>query len=142
MIIDLNGYPYLDQRSENLHLQLRSISDITGFVEPIMINAHNTISELRAKLMTVEAAGYLEDGGLPILDEDRVLIGFIACHELQHALNRMSRRLIKTMRERDTERELLEMEAVTRCHFRRSRGSTDTEMAAVDADAEEANEVG
>ncbi|RUS23439.1 hypothetical protein BC937DRAFT_86124 [Endogone sp. FLAS-F59071] len=40
LIIDLNGYPYLDQRPENL--QLRSVSDITEAVAAITISTSNT----------------------------------------------------------------------------------------------------
>ncbi|RUS34156.1 hypothetical protein BC938DRAFT_482207 [Jimgerdemannia flammicorona] len=137
LIIDLNGYPYLDQRPENINPP--TISDVTESVATINVNARNTVTDLRDKLAIVEAAGYLEDGGLPILNEEDSLVGFIACHELQHALDRVSRRLMKSSLTAGTSAKKDEAEAGQRCHFKRSWGVMETE--AVEADAEETDEV-
>ncbi|OZJ04144.1 hypothetical protein BZG36_02843 [Bifiguratus adelaidae] len=91
MIIELQGYPYLDKGKD--YLEVTSIGNMVEQLDVIDINEDNTVAALRAKLDHMRSIGYAEDGGLPIVDENNVLVGYIACTELEHAVNQVCRRI-------------------------------------------------
>ncbi|ORX84354.1 hypothetical protein K493DRAFT_239296 [Basidiobolus meristosporus CBS 931.73] len=85
-LIEANGHPYLDSKTEYIHLG--HTSDITEYdLQVIEINEPNTVKELRKKLSIMCNRGYA-DGGFPVLN-GHLLIGYIACNELEHALDKL-----------------------------------------------------
>ncbi|KAK9722806.1 hypothetical protein K7432_002427 [Basidiobolus ranarum] len=85
-LIEVNGHPYLDSKTE--YIRLGQTSDITEHdLQVIDVNEPNTASDLRKKLTKMINRGY-PDGGLPVLD-GQLLIGYIACNELEHALDKI-----------------------------------------------------
>jgi chloride channel 3/4/5 len=85
-MISLKGLPYLNAKLE--YLQVGHTGDVMEKgLEVIDIDEENTVAQLTNKLDVLASRGYA-DGGLPILESDR-LIGYIACTELQHALSKV-----------------------------------------------------
>ncbi|KAL1922632.1 uncharacterized protein VTP21DRAFT_10171 [Calcarisporiella thermophila] len=86
-LIELNGLPYLDNKHEHIHHK-STIDIVETFVETIDVNEPNTVSQLRTKLARMVDCGY-GDSGIPILEGEN-LVGYIACNELEHALERIN----------------------------------------------------
>ncbi|ORX98886.1 Clc chloride channel, partial [Basidiobolus meristosporus CBS 931.73] len=86
-LIEANGHPYLDSKTEYIHLG--QTNDITEHdLQVIDVNESNTVSDLRKKLAKMANHGY-PDGGFPVLN-GQLLIGYIACNELEHALDTLN----------------------------------------------------
>ncbi|KAF7731740.1 hypothetical protein EC973_008254 [Apophysomyces ossiformis] len=88
LLIELQGYPFLDCRKEYAHTM--TVLDLTEYLPTIKLEEHNTVSSLHRKLQAISSIGYGEDGGFPILSHGNILDGYIATSELAHALSLMS----------------------------------------------------
>lgn len=91
LVIDLQEYPYLESKREYIHKS--GVSELTEYLETIDITEPSTVNELRKATERLEAFGYAEDGGFPIVTEERTLVGYIACSELLHAIDVVSKRV-------------------------------------------------
>ncbi|KAG0192614.1 hypothetical protein DFQ28_008490 [Apophysomyces sp. BC1034] len=87
LLIELQGYPFLDSRKEYAHTM--TVLDLTEYLPTINLEHHNTVGSLHHKLNLISSIGYGEDGGFPILSHDNILEGYIATTELSHALNQV-----------------------------------------------------
>lgn len=90
LLIDLNEYPYLDTKSKytfSSYLSELLPSPVTVFHTTIDLSFNSTVpyTKLRDILEYVKNEGYI-DGGFPIVC-NKTLIGYIAAHELEHALD-------------------------------------------------------
>ncbi|EMR11796.1 hypothetical protein PNEG_00222 [Pneumocystis murina B123] len=90
LLIDLNEYPYLDTKSKytfSSYLSELLPPPITVYHTTIDLSFNSTVSytKLRDMLKYVKNEGYI-DGGFPIV-YNKTLIGYIAAHELEHALD-------------------------------------------------------
>ncbi|CAM0141901.1 unnamed protein product [Umbelopsis sp. WA50703] len=91
LIVDLQEYPYLENKREYIHTS--GVPELTEYLETLDVDTPITIDELYAAIEKMEALGYAEDGGFPILTEGSMLIGYIACSELIHAIEEVSKRV-------------------------------------------------
>ena len=90
LLTELNSYPFLDAKvSPVFDTELADITTLTRPSRLIDISLSPLVraSDLREKLITVQASGEL-DGGIPILREG-VLVGLIPCPDLEFALDRI-----------------------------------------------------
>ncbi|KAI9320843.1 chloride channel [Dichotomocladium elegans] len=95
LLIDLQLYPYLDARKEYAHTL--SVPDLTEKKHSIIHADHiNTVGKLYEKIDEMDAMGYREDGGIPILNDGGYLEGYIATSELSHALEQLQRHFEKS----------------------------------------------
>ncbi|KAJ9086614.1 hypothetical protein DSO57_1002336 [Entomophthora muscae] len=82
-LIELNNYPFLDNKREYIHTQgLTHI--LERDLDVIRTEEENTVGRLNSKLNALAESGY-PDGGFPILDGTH-LVGYIASNDLEHAL--------------------------------------------------------
>jgi chloride channel 3/4/5 len=91
LVIDLQEYPYLESKREYIHKS--GVSELTEYLETIDIEKLSTVNQLRKATERLEALGYAEDGGFPIVTEERTLVGYIACSELLHAIDVVTKRV-------------------------------------------------
>lgn len=89
LLIDLKGLPYLEARKEYAHTL--TIPDLTEQLSTIDLDYPVTVGALKTKLRSNASRGYGEDGGFPLLSEGNILQGYIASHELTHAIDQLSR---------------------------------------------------
>ncbi|KAG4306003.1 hypothetical protein PORY_000913 [Pneumocystis oryctolagi] len=90
LLIDLNEYPYLDTKSKytfSSYLSELLPPPITVYYTTIDLSSNHTVlyTKLRDMLEYVKNEGYI-DGGFPIV-YNKALVGYIAAHELEHALD-------------------------------------------------------
>lgn len=90
LLIDLNEYPYLDTKSKytfSSYLSELLPPPITVYHTTIDLSFDSAVpyTKLRNMLEYVKNEGYI-DGGFPIV-YNKTLIGYIAAHELEHALD-------------------------------------------------------
>ncbi|KAJ1654991.1 hypothetical protein IWQ61_005180 [Dispira simplex] len=84
-MIRIAGHPFLDNQHEHIHS--KSTGELVqNDLEVIDVNNANTVASLKQKLRTMTHRGFA-DGGFPLLDED-LLVGYISCSELEHALEK------------------------------------------------------
>lgn len=83
-LIELNEYPFLDSRKE--HINITALNEIVeSYVfDTIQTKQKNNILELNSKINRVKQIGY-DDAGFPILN-GKALVGYVAAHELEHAI--------------------------------------------------------
>ena len=90
LLTELNSYPFLDAKvSPVFDTELADITTRTRRTRLIDITLSPMVraTDLREKLITVQASGEL-DGGIPII-RDSVLVGLIPCPDLEFALDRI-----------------------------------------------------
>ncbi|KAG5513580.1 hypothetical protein PMAC_001012 [Pneumocystis sp. 'macacae'] len=90
LLIDLNEYPYLDTKSKYTFSSCLSEllpPPITVYHTTIDLSFRSTVlyTQLRDMLEYIKKEGYI-DGGFPIVF-NKTLVGYIAAHELEHALD-------------------------------------------------------
>ncbi|TPX48019.1 hypothetical protein SeLEV6574_g02309 [Synchytrium endobioticum] len=86
-IIELNNHPFLETKQELLaHNSVSTAQVMDPVVDTIDIGMTYTIEELEDKLDRLYHTSYGSDGGFPLVEGDNVLVGWIYCAELQHAL--------------------------------------------------------
>ncbi|KAG2178631.1 hypothetical protein INT44_001784 [Umbelopsis vinacea] len=90
LVIDLQEYPYLESKREYIHKT--GVSELTEYLETIDVEKPTTVNDLRKATERLEALGYAEDGGFPIVTEEYTLVGYIACSELLHAIDVVTKR--------------------------------------------------
>ncbi|KAJ2961443.1 hypothetical protein NQZ79_g3249 [Umbelopsis isabellina] len=110
LIVDLQEYPYLENKREYIHTS--GVPELTEYLETLNSDTAITVDDLYAAIERLEALGYAEDGGFPILTEGNILHGYIACSELIHAIEEVSKRVQP------------EEEGKVKCYFKRSNDDT------------------
>ncbi|KAJ1980256.1 hypothetical protein H4R33_005521 [Dimargaris cristalligena] len=84
-MIRIAGHPFLNNQREYIHT--KSTGELMqSDLDVIDANEENTVTTLRAKLSAMIYSGFA-DGGFPILNGD-LLVGYISCSELDHALEK------------------------------------------------------
>lgn len=89
LLIDMKGLPYLEARKEYVHTL--TILELTEYLSTIDLDHPVTVGTLKTKLRANASIGYGEDGGFPLLSDGNVIQGYIASHELTHAIDQLSR---------------------------------------------------
>ncbi|CAO3584240.1 unnamed protein product [Absidia cylindrospora] len=89
LLIDLKGLPYLEARKEYAHTL--TIPELTEHLSTIDLDHPVTVGALKTKLSSNASRGYGEDGGFPLLSSGNILQGYIASHELSHAIDQLTR---------------------------------------------------
>lgn len=97
LLIELKEYPFLESRKEYVHTM--TIMDVTEHLSKIDLDESMTIGKLRHKLDIINAMGYGEDGGFPILSHGDILEGYIATTEVSHVLQKLEKTLDPIMDE-------------------------------------------
>ncbi|KAF4620845.1 hypothetical protein D9613_000727 [Agrocybe pediades] len=90
LVIELNQLPYLDSKHEYLWGSLQINEVISRDVEVVRLDKKNTVSSLKAQLLSLTSSG-ADDSGFPIVrrdvnDDGFRLVGYIGSNELEHAL--------------------------------------------------------
>jgi chloride channel 3/4/5 len=83
-LIELNDYPFLDNKREYLHTK-NVVDVLESNLEIICINEENTISTVKEKINRQADYGYA-DGGFPIID-GKHLVGYIAVNDIEYVLD-------------------------------------------------------
>lgn len=121
LLIELQGYPFLDSRKIFPH-SLHTVRDLVteqGEQEHPFIDMDDDPITVGALYKKLEAVDYTEDGGFPILSNGgRTLEGYIATSELSFALDQLSN-YCYTSPYPITEQECMNVP----CYFRRSKGT-------------------
>ncbi|KAI8084876.1 chloride channel [Halteromyces radiatus] len=89
LLIDMKGLPYLESRKEYIHTM--TVLDLTEYLSTIDLDHPLTVETLKTKLQKNADLGYGEDGGFPIISQGNVLHGYIASHELTHAIDQLTK---------------------------------------------------
>jgi chloride channel 3/4/5 len=80
------GYPYLNHKRTNLPRQSSASDIMETDVETIDVDAIYRIGDLELKLNRLCRAHPSLDGGLPVLKDGTILIGYISQNDLKHAI--------------------------------------------------------
>ncbi|CAO3617171.1 unnamed protein product [Cunninghamella echinulata] len=89
LLIDMKGLPYLEARKEYVHTM--TVLELTEYLSTINLDQPITVGILKHKLDLITSMGYGEDGGFPLLSHGNVLQGYIATHELSHAIDQLTK---------------------------------------------------
>ncbi|KAJ3130097.1 hypothetical protein HK098_006156 [Nowakowskiella sp. JEL0407] len=86
LLIEANGHPYLDPKKDPIHHKtlVEIMEPVTEFID---VRRRYSVRELEAMLAKLARGRWSDDGGFPILEDNGVLVGYIAYNELQHAIN-------------------------------------------------------
>lgn len=121
LLIELQGYPFLDSRKtfpHSLHTVRDLVTEQSDEEHPFIDTDDDPIT-VGALYKKLEAIGYTEDGGFPILSNGgRTLEGYIATSELSFALDQLSN-YCYTSPYPITEQECMNVP----CYFRRNKGA-------------------
>ncbi|KAJ1676984.1 hypothetical protein EV182_007123, partial [Spiromyces aspiralis] len=89
LLIENAGHPYLETKTEYIFNKRTAGELMETDIEVIQTNRDNSLNKIRRKLAKLALRGY-SDGGLPIVDSRGMLIGYIACNEIEYALSQCS----------------------------------------------------
>ncbi|CAO3626403.1 unnamed protein product [Cunninghamella blakesleeana] len=89
LLIVMKGLPFLEARKEYVHTM--TVLELTEYLSTINLDQPITVGILKQKLDFITSMGYGEDGGFPLLNHGNVLQGYIATHELSHAIDQLTK---------------------------------------------------
>ncbi|KAJ1733871.1 hypothetical protein LPJ61_001352 [Coemansia biformis] len=91
MLLEHAGHPYFDTKTQYIHTRRTAAELMQTDMETICVDYENenTLALLSARLARISERG-LADGGFPIVNSRGLLLGWVACTELEFAISRCS----------------------------------------------------